>query len=180
MNRLLHTSLLLITMFCLSLVPQLEASAQTDQMCFNETGFCIQGRIREYWQQNGGLSVFGFPTANQGPVSVEGRIYQAQWFQRNRLELHPEKAWPYDVLLGRLGDTRLRLQGRYWPSFPIAQSAAPGCQYFAETSHSLCEPFLSYFRNNGLEFDGQPGKSFAESLALFGFPISEPATGRLP
>jgi hypothetical protein len=33
---------------------------------------------------------------------------------------------------------------------------------------------LSYWQNNGLEFDGQPGKSFEESLALFGQPLSEP------
>ena len=35
------------------------ASAQADQRCFPETGFCISGRIRQFWEQNGGLSVFG-------------------------------------------------------------------------------------------------------------------------
>jgi hypothetical protein len=33
---------------------------------------------------------------------------------------------------------------------------------------------LSYWRSNGLEFDGQPGKTFEESLALFGQPLSPP------
>ena len=38
----------------------------------------------------------------------------------------------------------------------------------------MCGGFLSYWRANGLEFDRRPGKSFAESLALFGQPLSEP------
>jgi hypothetical protein len=41
----------------------LPAHAQSDQRCFPETGQCISGRIREYWEQNGGLPVFGFPSA---------------------------------------------------------------------------------------------------------------------
>jgi glucose/arabinose dehydrogenase len=48
------------------------------------------------------------------------------------------------------------------------------CAFFEQTGHTVCEPFLSYWRNNGLEFDGQPGKSYDESLALFGLPLSEP------
>ena len=45
---------------------------------------------------------------------------------------------------------------------------------FEATGQSLCEPFLSYWRANGLELDGRPGKTYAESLALFGMPISPP------
>jgi hypothetical protein len=36
-------------------------SAQ-DETCFEETGFCISGRIREYWQTNGGLGVLVCPS----------------------------------------------------------------------------------------------------------------------
>jgi thermitase len=62
-------------------------------------------------------------------------------------------------------------QGRDWFLFPRS-GAVPGCLTFEETGQSLCEPFLSYWRSNGLEFDGVAGKSFAESLALFGQPVS--------
>jgi hypothetical protein len=161
-------------MFSFTLVSQRPAAAQTDQRCFTETKQCISGRIREYWEQNGGLPVFGFPTGAQGEELVEGKKFQVQWFERNRLELHPENGRPYDVLLGRLGVVRLEQQNRNWPTFARVDNAAPGCQYFAETGHSLCEPFLTYFRSNGLEFDGKPGKSYPESLALFGLPVSEP------
>jgi hypothetical protein len=75
----------------------------TDEPCFPETGFCISGRIRSFWEQNGGLPVFGFPIGPQGPERVEGRLLQVQPFERHRLELHPENPFPYDVLLGRLG-----------------------------------------------------------------------------
>ncbi len=30
------------------------AQAQTDQRCFPETGQCISGRIREFWERNDG------------------------------------------------------------------------------------------------------------------------------
>src|SRR5262249_29794222 len=41
------------------------AQAQQNERCFPETGFCITGRVREFWEQNGGLAVFGYPLAQQ-------------------------------------------------------------------------------------------------------------------
>ncbi|PMP76321.1 MAG: CAP domain-containing protein, partial [Chloroflexus aggregans] len=49
-----------------------------------------------------------------------------------------------------------------------------GCRYFAETQHLVCDAFLRYWQSHGLEFDGRPGFSEAESLALFGLPLTEP------
>ncbi len=140
---------------------------------FPETGYNVEGRFLSYWQGNGGLPVFGLPISEQrDEQGSEGR-FRSQWFERERFEAHPENRPPYDVLLGRLGDEALRLQGRDWRSF--AQGAArDGCRFFAETNHTLCEPFLSYWQRNGLEFDGRGGTSEAESLALFGLPLSEP------
>ncbi len=50
------------------LIPANNARAQAGERCFPETGFCIAGRIRTYWEQNGGLPVFGFPI---GPQQAE-------------------------------------------------------------------------------------------------------------
>jgi hypothetical protein len=47
-----------------------------------------------------------------------------------------------------------------------------GCLFFAETGHSLCEPFLSYWRGHGLQDTRLD--AYGRSLALFGFPLSEP------
>jgi hypothetical protein len=139
--------------------------------CFEETGYCIDGRIRDYWEQNGGLPVFGFPISPQRTFTIEGQSIEAQWFERNRLELHPENEPPYDVLLGRLGVDVLAQQGRDWQAFPTADAPQPGCRYFAETQQNVCGDILSAWRANGLEL-GDLGISERESLALFGLPIS--------
>ena len=150
------------------------AAAQRDVRCFPETGYCVGGRVWQYWSRAGGLDVFGYPVGEQRrEVGIEG-VFDVQWFERERFELHPANRAPYDVLLGRLGDELLRRQGRDWRMFPKGQPKA-GCQYFEITAHTLCEPFLGYWRTHGLEFDGRPGKSYDESLALFGLPLSEPA-----
>ena len=157
-------------------LPAHRSDAQTSRQCFSETNQCIEGRFRQYWEQNGGLLVFGFPiTAAANEVNRDtGQTYLTQWFERNRFELHTENQAPYDVLLGRLGDGRLRQLGRDWWAFPKASPSA--AHLFVETGHAIThDPFRRYWSTHGLEFDGQPGVSFAESLALFGLPLSEPA-----
>jgi hypothetical protein len=147
-------------------------AAAQDQRCFPETNQCISGRIRQFWEQNGGLPVFGFPTGPQGEIQIEGKPFQAQTFERNRLELHPENGRPYDVLLGRLGVDRLGQQGRDWFGFPKS-GAQPGCRFFGETGHNVCGEMLKAWRASGLEIDGKRGKTEAENLALWGLPISD-------
>jgi hypothetical protein len=168
-----RTTLWILLGLLLASLHSSRATGQTGQRCFAETNLCIEGRIREFWEQNGGLPVFGLPITDQREEQVEGRTLQAQVFERNRLELHPENARPYDVLLGRLGADTLGRTGRDWAQFSKSAPKA-GCRYFAETGHNICEPFLSYWRGHGLEFDGRTGKSEAESLALFGLPLSDP------
>jgi subtilisin family serine protease len=139
---------------------------------FPETQHTLRGTFKDFWEQNGGLAVFGFPISEEfQETSAEG-TFTVQYFERNRFEAHPEKAAPYHVLLGRLSDVQLKRQGRDWFTFPKGQPTS-GCQFFAETGHSLCEPFLSYWKKNGL----RDSKLSADgrSLALFGMPLSEPA-----
>ena len=131
----------------------------------------MDGRIAEFWQQNGGLSVFGFPIGPLEQSTVNGKTFTVQRFERNRLELHPENKRPYDVLLGRLGADRLGQQGRDW--FGFAKSAdTGGCRVFAETGHAVCGAILKTWRANGLQIDGKRGVTDGESLALFGMPLS--------
>jgi subtilisin family serine protease len=140
---------------------------------FPQTGHTLRGTFLSYWGTNGGLPIFGYPTSEEFVERGEdGRDYTVQYFERHRLELHPENARPYNVLLSRLGDSSLQQSGRSWFDFPKG-APKPGCQFFADTGHSVCEPFLSYWRTHGLELDGKRGKTAAESLALFGQPLSE-------
>lgn len=170
----LHGAIAIVVLLLalISLTPAAPAAAQERCRAFPETGQQVCGRILSYWEQNGGLPVFGYPISPQVSQDVEGRMLQVQWFERNRLELHPENRAPYDVLLGRLGVDSLESARRDWTSFP--KGSASGPNYFPETGHAIAPQFAGYWSSQGLEFDGAPGKSFEESLALFGMPLSEP------
>jgi hypothetical protein len=169
--------ILLICLFSCSLL-MLPLPAYAAERCFAETGYCIDGRIRSYWEQNGGLPVFGLPIGPQETVTIDNAPVVVQRFERNRLELHPEKKPPYDVLLGRLGVDRLTQQSRDWFTFPKGQNNNT-CRYFAETGHSVCGMILKSWRANGIQIDNKKSISEAESLALFGMPISEQQTETL-
>ena len=128
---------------------------------FTETGFTVPAVFMRYWNANGGLSVFGFPIspARTEKSDIDGKEYTVQYFERNRFEHHPEFAGTNnEVLLGLLGVELT--QGRDFKTVEAFDNSE-GKIYVAETKHSLAEPFLSYWKNNG-------------GLAIFGYPISEP------
>ncbi len=161
-------------------LPSRAVWAQTER-CFPETNNCIGGRFRQYWEQNGGLSVFGYPVAaaNSEVNRDTGQSYLTQWFERNRFELHPENQAPYDVLLGRLGDDRLRQLGRNWQAEGRESGPKPGCLWFEQTGHNVCNQdgnlgFRSYWEGNGLRDPRL--NAYGRSLALFGLPLTEPKT----
>jgi hypothetical protein len=106
--RRLPLFLALVILALLAPLPAQEAK----KICFKEVPNCIEGRFADYWSQNGGLALFGFPLNAAHQEQIEGKRYLVQLFERNRFELHPETKRPYDVLLGRLGDERLRQIGR--------------------------------------------------------------------
>jgi hypothetical protein len=69
-----------------------------------QTGYNVCPPFRLYWEQNGGLERFGYPITPVIEEQVEGKVYQVQYFERRRMEYHPENAGtPYEVLLGLLG-----------------------------------------------------------------------------
>jgi hypothetical protein len=70
---------------------------------FHETLRNVCGPFQTYWERNGGLERFGYPISGLMDEVIEGRTYRVQYFERRRMELHPENAEPYNVLLGLLG-----------------------------------------------------------------------------
>jgi hypothetical protein len=74
MNKAIYKHLLMLVLLAAGLGagPSAAAQAQAKARCFRETGFCISGRIREFWEQNGGLPVFGFPVTPQVRTRIEG------------------------------------------------------------------------------------------------------------
>ena len=81
---------------------------------FAESPFPLCQPFRDFWNQSGGLPVFGFPLtiAAKEQSQTDRQSYLTQWFERERLEYHPDKAGtPYAVLLGLLGSEELRIRG---------------------------------------------------------------------
>jgi polysaccharide biosynthesis protein PslG len=63
--------------------------------------------FRTFWLRNGGLEVFGRPLSEQFQEvnKADGKTYWVQYFERQRMEWHPEIADPnYRILLGLLGN----------------------------------------------------------------------------
>lgn len=139
---------------------------------------CLSDPFADYWEANGGLSIFGYPVrpARQELNADLGMQRLTQWTERNRLESHPENVPPYNVLIGRVGAERLAQLGRD----PAAEGREAGpratCRWFAETGHNVCDQasglgFKTYWESNGL---ADPLlDSYGQSLALFGLPLTE-------
>jgi hypothetical protein len=122
-------------------------------LCFAETGHCIRGLFLAYWQAHGGLTLNGYPlTDERVEVLADGNAYAVQYFERTRLEYHPEHQPPYNVLLGQFGR-------QIHPADPPATPRA-GAYFFDATGHNLGGAFLAYWQAHG-------------GLEQFGYPISE-------
>jgi plastocyanin len=120
---------------------------------FAETGQTVQGRFLAYWEAHGGLALNGYPISGEIMETLEdGKSYTVQYFERARLEYHPENAAPNDVLLGQFG-RRIRPADE-----PVAARA--GATFFPQTGHNIDGGFLAYWQANG-------------DVAQFGYPISE-------
>ncbi len=127
------------------------AQSQPSQY-FPETGHTVAGEFLNFFNARGGLKIFGYPITDA--FDWNGR--RVQYFQRVRMELHPENPFPYRVQLGLLGDEL----GHRDP-----QRAAPMPEnlfqrYFPETGHSVRYAFLNFYDRNG-------------GLDIFGYPITE-------
>ena len=129
------------------------ATFSPEAQCFAQTGKCVDGRFLAYWQAHGGLAVNGYPLSDEFDQQLEdGKVYTVQYFERVRMEYHPENQPPYDVLLGQFG--------RHFHSADPAAPQQPDATYFPETGHNVRPDFLAYWQANG-------------GLAQFGYPISE-------
>lgn len=142
-----------------------------DTYTFPETGFTVKGPFLTYWMTHGlefgdynvtyreSLALFGYPISNEIRQKLGDQEYVVQYFERARLELHPENADPdFQVLLGQFG--------RILHPLDPAAAQLPGQTYYRETGHNLGGRFRAYWNENG-------------GLAIFGFPISEEFQERL-
>ena len=81
---------------------------------FPQTKHTLSQPFLRYWQEHGGLAIFGYPISEpmQEVSPSDGKTYIVQYFERNRFEYHPEYAGTeYEVLLGLLGSQIAKAQG---------------------------------------------------------------------
>ncbi len=125
----------------------------TAELYLAPTGQTIQGGFLQTFQKYG-LEAIGYPLTSE--LNEGGRT--VQYFERVKMEYHPElAALGTPVLFTRLG-ADISAGSSFATVKPFATGGFKA--YFAQTGHSLAEPFLSFWRNNG-------------DVTLFGYPISE-------
>jgi hypothetical protein len=159
-------------------------SAAANELCFpaDKSPHCLADPFADYWEDNGGLPVFGYPVTAAAPEANAdtGQTYSTQWVERTRLEDHPENAGtPYRVLLGLLGKERLGQLGRDAAAEGREAGPQAGCLWFEQTGHNVCNiegglGFRQYWESHGLKIAGL--SDFDRSLQLFGLPLTAPRT----
>ncbi len=84
-----------------------------DRVYFPQTGHYLSFGFKGYWQQYGGLSIFGYPVSEAfNETGTDGKNYVVQYFERARFEYHPEfVGTKFEVQLGLLGFQVLRQRG---------------------------------------------------------------------
>jgi hypothetical protein len=64
------------------------ANPKNDSVYFLLTRHTLSPLFRDFWQQNGGLAIFGYPLSEDFVQDIDGESVQVQYFERVRLELH--------------------------------------------------------------------------------------------
>ncbi len=136
-----------------------------NRLCFAITNQCIGGQFLARWRASGGLAINGYPLSAEFRQQLEdGKTYLVQYFERVRMEYHPENAPPQDVLLGQFGRSILAgVNGA--PTSAV--SPRDGFVHFADTQHNVAPDFFAYWQASG-------------GLAQFGYPLTEEFTQKLP
>ncbi len=151
------------------LLPQ--PSPNGDTLVFPETGHTVRGIFKRTWQTKGGLELFGFPKTGQfyERNAADKRYYLVQYFERVRMEYHPDlQGTPFEVQYGLLGNETMTQQGLLdREGLPKAGPTlsekpfpnGPDNLFFPETGHNLSGPFLAAWKKQG-------------GLSIIGFPRS--------
>lgn len=140
------------------------ATPVAQEVCFSQTGKCIKGRFLQHWIATGGLAINGYPLSGEIQERLEdNKTYTVQYFERVRMEAHPENQPPFDVLLGQFG-RRILAGVAGAPTAPVAPR--DGAAFFAETGHNVDADLVAFWATNG-------------GLAQFGYPLTEEFVQRL-
>lgn len=136
-----------------------------DGTWFAETGHTLRNGpapFRDFWINNGGLEAFGYPLSEQFQEvnSQDGQTYWVQYFERQRMEWHPNEPNPqYRILLGLLGNEyRDRFhQGNRAFNFRRADQALPRQFIYGFNAHLYGQGTAWQDRNRALTLSKNAG-----------------------
>lgn len=143
-----------------------------DENCdfYPETGHRLCFGVRAFWTNNGGLPNFGYPLSeefderNQPPPAGDGEIHTVQYFERARIEWHPEnQGTEFEFLLGLLGTEYLQERGA--PAEATARQS-PDAAPFDPTAFWWSEPDFRYGFNIAWGGD-EEGEAFNEQTMTY-------------
>ncbi len=161
-RRLSWRSTFLIAVLLVALLVPPPAVGAARNRFFAQTGHNVADPFLRFYDQNGGVSLFGLPLTeafNDGALTI-------QYFERARMEWHADDPAVQQIALGQLG--RELTAGRLAEA-PFRPLTVPlgGGTFFRETGHTLGGAFATFWQGGG-------------GLAIFGLPISEEFTETLP
>src|SRR5215218_8428083 len=113
---------------------------------FAETGHNLAEPFRSRWHQAGGESVFGAPLSEERYAAGAGGVLQS--FENLVMLYDPGQTPPNDVRGQPLGKTvwAEALADRAGDPMLSCLATSADCRFFPETSHTLSEPFASFWQ----------------------------------
>jgi hypothetical protein len=142
--------------------PTSQANLDSARDKTSPTGFKPSERFAPYWQNKGGLELFGYAISGERyeKSPTDGKSYIVQWFERARMEYHPEyKGTSSEILLGLLGSQLIK--GLAFPKIAPPVGVEAVCS--PETGHCVWGRFLDQWRKLGVPIVGLPlSDQFAE------------------
>lgn len=66
--------------------PFIPTQSRSDGQYFNVTQHTVSGRFLQFWQENGGLPIFGYPLSEEFYQFINNEFVLVQYFERVRLE----------------------------------------------------------------------------------------------
>jgi hypothetical protein len=138
---------------------------------------CVSGDIQKFWQANNGVQLFGQPIDNSSAHRFIHEAYHIQNFERARIEFRFSQPKPYNFQLGLIGKEWLdRYSSELSPLKPSDEATLQGthasCVGLPNAQYTVCGAFRTFYQGHGLKFDNLIFASNAESLALFGLPLT--------
>lgn len=83
--------------------PSSDALEDPNGQFFIETGHTLREPFRSFWHGNGGMNFLGLPISEPRWEYIGDKMIEVQYFERVRLERHPQLSGPDSIAISSLG-----------------------------------------------------------------------------